>query len=365
MHNDYIYRIEDDQIVFSCDFNRYVKTYYYCSPMSNGQVCKKNEHGSDLPIPPNITRMKFNDCFNQKICVPSSIKSLTFGVHFNCEFILGPCLNTLRFGVYFNRPIQLNSDLRTVSFGNRFNSAVILNRDLRVLHLGHNYNKPIQPNPKLESLVFGYDFNKFIMLNSQMKMLTFGDEFNQPIKLNSRLVFLSFGLFYEQHVVLSKKLIRLELNRRGPSLSMPKFLKYSTLSYNVYSTAIMNKRLQALSICINKGYTFYLRLENVDDVVGEGFDIQIHKCDVHVTGSYIVSAYIIDNFSNSIKHVVICKKSNLTLDNLPNSMCVNTHRNEYGNKPKYNITNIYTENIEYNFAHLVCGTPLFYTMDFL
>lgn len=383
MQNHYIYKIENNRIVFSFDFDRYVKTHHYVGTMTEGEICKKS--GLSLPIPINITGIKFWNNFNQKIFVPTNIKSLEFGDSFNREFVSGPCLNTLtfgrefnnnfklggevrelRFGYKFNRSIRLNPNLRILHFGDMFNSAIILNRGLRVLHFGNDYNKPIVPNISLEKLVLGIGFNQPIVLNSKMKWISFGCDVNKPVKLNRDLIFLSFESSCNQQVILPKKLIRLQLNNTNTDSFIPKFVKYLTLSRDIYSKQKMNKRLQAMSIYEDSGYTFFLTLENIKDAINEGFDVQIRSyktCKVTYdsdsegdswSGSYNsynsvkpYTVFEIDNLPNSIKQVSIGKNHVSIMNNLPSSMHMKTRKTRI----KYNISKISDGDIEFNYAH--------------
>ena len=94
---------------------------------------KKGAFGDNcdsLKLPKRISRIRFNDNFNQFIndCIPSSVTHLTLGDYFNqlINDSIPSSVTHLVFGSHFNQPINdsIPSSVTHLTFGSYFNQPI-------------------------------------------------------------------------------------------------------------------------------------------------------------------------------------------------------------------------------------------------
>lgn len=305
--NDHYITVNQHQITFSRSFDEPLRKYHIVSYCSCGAYY--NKRTKCLIIPFGITKMIFDDTYNEEVIVFPNIKHLCFGHN-------------------FNQPIMLGANIVTAHFGQNFNSSIILNRRVMELEVGSRFDQNICLNKRLKKIKFGSCFDKPVLLNHDLEHVSFDNRgYEYPLSLGPNVKVLVLKIFnYIHKMFLTKRITHLTFaDDNCARIKLPKHLKYLSLSPFMLEMVTLGKNLQCLKIFNGLSDKPMLMLEKNCCKNNDCFLIQMHAIRVrnnyHNRDDYdkwedgfwgddfddcyvpdFLIKYIVENLSNGVKY---------------------------------------------------------------
>lgn len=260
------YRIHDNTIIFSNNFNKPLDEYYTIInkykflAFENDYSSKFNRH---ITIPMNLTSIAFSNKFNKPVVLTPNLTNVVFNGNFNSSIELSKKLKSLHLGYDFNKPINLSKYLMHLSLvTNEYSYPVIINKYMNKLILGPNNN-----------------FENLCILPKNLHKLNSTTEIITCLKLpkNMKNLTLFFSILDGQ-IFLPKNITKLSL-----------FFVSSNTSIN------LTPRIKVLYLHLEKDSTKKIILEKPVDLLRlEGYITSV--CDNLPNGMRQIEAYYNDNF---------------------------------------------------------------------
>lgn len=315
---NFIYKICDNRIIFSNNFNKPIISYKITKPLETKNVIYCKKHNKTLCVPQNVTHMIFNHRYNKRIIIPPNIKCLTLGDCSRSEFEFNNGLSELTFGRYFDNLVILPREIKKLTLGDYFNNVLKLNRKICELKFGCNYNREILLNSNMRKISFGTCYNFLLLLNANMRVLIFGDDFNKPIKLNKRLEMLYLGKCFFHNIILSKRLLRATIHsiKNMHYSVLPKNLKHLALGIDIFGTYCFNKKLCLLTVIDKRGFVMSIEKNYCSN--NDVFDPTMCIFDYNIRDNSKIE-YIIDDLPNCVNRII--SNRHIMLNNEPSSLC--------------------------------------------
>lgn len=333
--DEYVYKICGNQMVFSYSFDKPITSYKIVGPSGNLTKFYGKKHSQTLRVPLNITHMVFGNINTKAIIVPPNIKRLTFGDYTTYKFEFNNGLEELIFGDNYVLPVVLSRSIRKLTVGLYFNNVLQLNRVICDLDLGFTFNRSFIINPCMKKISFGGEYNKPLTINANMCVLLFGFFFDKPLKLNKKLKMLQLDGNFFQDICLSKRLLKISLRSVKNCIcpDLPKHLRHLILETDIYGTGLFNKRLGSLTISDAYGKLFFMNIKKANYANNDGFGINIYEFEHNNKTDYSryvfkgsdsqynsLIVFMVENMSNNVGSITLCKKQRVILNNVPNSL---------------------------------------------
>lgn len=274
------YKIIDNALIISKDFNQSVKPLY--------------------PIIRQYNILKFECDGNSSL--------------FSCSIILTPNLTHVYFGAHFNHSLELTPNIICLSLGARFNHPLVLTPCITHLTLGTNFNNILILNKYLTHLKMNYSFDKHrLFLSKHMKKILFSDDYHHPIVFTKYLSLCVYApsVYPPSPIILTK-------NIKSAFFS---FLNTNTLNKNIVHLTILNQHRKLNGL--NKNLKHLIIFEHANPL--PNITKNIKTLSVMSLKYPLVLEYPLENIyvDNSTNCCIIDGLPNKTIQKIPAPSCKN------------------------------------------
>lgn len=210
-----------------------------------------------------IKKIVFNggiiQCSYGSFLPKSNITRITFDEKFNQLFELTPYLTYVRFGMFFNQKLVLTSAMQRVYIGSRFTQSIVLGKNISVMDMVSCSNVPFKLNKKMEYFAHGKGDFSWIFCSG----------------LSKNLKYFVSNAIYGQYTILPKRLVYLDFKcgTGTGKFILPLYIKYLVVhsNYKHYDTTELLS--DNLHLCINVSLN-----PNVMDELPNGLKSVIISC---------------------------------------------------------------------------------------
>lgn len=162
-----------------------------------------------------ITKLIFEQDFNEPILIAPNVLVLIFGRFFNQEIgIIPRYIVELRFGEKYNCLVGLlPGSLKCLIFGNNYILTLILSKNIERLTIGYGFNcdETFKLTKKLLHIIFECNVKIPIKFSKHLTTLLVYTYCNQIIKLPKYITFLKIGFSSIKSINFTSRMIYIEL----------------------------------------------------------------------------------------------------------------------------------------------------------